>query len=111
MQEVLDYSQAVSGDTKITNLSITIAAGEQVEKFAPLVFDAATGHYKAATDATTEAHLLSSFPVDASAGAKKHSAIKSICIDPDFVAYPAGMPAKVRAGLFAGTPISVQSPV
>jgi hypothetical protein len=110
MQETLDYTQAVSGDTKITNETITIAAGEVVEKFTPLVFDAATGHYKAAGDAATAAHLLSSFAVDATAGAKKHAAIKSICIDPDFVNYPAGMSATAKAGLFAGTPISVQSP-
>tara|TARA_R110000744_G_C19371688_1_gene562897 strand:- start:15752 stop:16090 length:339 start_codon:yes stop_codon:yes gene_type:complete len=108
--QILNYDQAVSGDTKVTHTTITIAAGENVEKFAPLVHDATSGHFKAAAADATKADYLSAFAVDATTGAKAHSAIKSITIDPAFVAYPETMTDAKKSGLFAGTPISTQSP-
>jgi hypothetical protein len=106
----LDYSQAVSGDTDIEHADITIASGETVAQYAPLVFDSTTGHFKAAIATDESAQYLASFAVDASAAATKHRAIKAISIDPNFVAYPDTMTDAIKAGLFAGTPINVQSP-
>jgi len=108
--QTLNYDQAVSGDTKVTHTTITIATGENVAKFTPLAHDAASGHFKAVAADATKADYLSAFAVDATSGAKTHSAIKSITIDPAFVAYPETMTDEKKSGLFAGTPISTQSP-
>ncbi|EOX3957961.1 TPA: hypothetical protein NG650_004198 [Vibrio parahaemolyticus] len=108
--ENLDYSEVITGDTDIEHVTITIASGEDVAQYTPLVHDETSGHYKAAVDATKKAQFLSSFAVDATTGAKKHTAIKAITIDPAVVAYPAGMTDELKSGLFAGTPISTQSP-
>lgn len=110
MIEELNYGQAISGDTDIEHADIVIAAGEVVQQYAPLVLDAATGTFKAVAAAGATAHYLSSFAVDATAGATKHRAIKAISIDPAYVAYPEGMTDILKAGLFVGTPINVQSP-
>jgi hypothetical protein len=110
MIEQLDYTQAISGDTDIEHADIVIAAGESVAQYTPLTFDATTGNYKAVAVDGTVAQYLSSFAVDASASATLHRAIKAISIDPAFVAYPDSMTAIKKAGLFAGTPINVQSP-
>lgn len=110
MIEELNYSQVISGDTDIEHADITIASGETVAQYTPLAFDATTGHYKAVAVDGTTAQYLSSFAVDATAAATKHRAIKAISIDPAFVAYPDAMTDILKAGLFAGTPINVQSP-
>lgn len=108
--EQFQYAEYVTGQTLITHTCITIAQGEVIEKFTPLVHDSASGHFKAAAADTSKAHFLSSFAVDASAAPVEHSAIKSIDIDPDVVSYPDAMTEQTKSGLFAGTPISVQKP-
>lgn len=108
--ENLDYREVITGDTDIEHVSLTIAAGESVARYTPLVHDPATGHYKVVAADATKAQFLSSFAVDASTGAKSHMAIKAIVIDPLAVAYPDGMTDELKSGLFAGTPISIQSP-
>ncbi|MFM2476368.1 hypothetical protein [Celerinatantimonas sp. MCCC 1A17872] len=108
--ETYNYDQPISGDGPIEHVDITIAEGESVAQYAPLVLDAELGQYKVALATDTAAQFLASFAVDASAGAVVHHAIKSITIDPDFVAWPDEMTDIVKAGLFAGTPIATQSP-
>lgn len=104
----LDYSTHITGDTKIEHVDVTIAAGENVKQFTPLVHDAVSGHFKATTTDSTEAQYLSSFAVNATSGAVTHRAIKAISISPEAVAWPSGMAEEKKSGLFAGTPISVQ---
>lgn len=107
-QTTLDYAQHISGDTNIEHATITIAAGENVAQFTPLKFEAASGHFKAMTDLETNAQYLSAFAVNATSGAKSHSAIKAISITPSAVNWPDGYAEEKKEGVFAGTPINVQ---
>ena len=104
------FQEVITGDANIEHVDIIIASGESVEKFTPLVHDAASGHFKAAVAADKKAQFLSSFSVDATSSKKAHRAIKAIAITPTVVAFPADMTEEVKTGLFAGTPISVQLP-
>ncbi|CAG9000657.1 MAG: hypothetical protein CENE_02657 [Candidatus Celerinatantimonas neptuna] len=108
--ESYNYDQPVSGDTQIEHVDITIAKGENVKQYTPVAHDADTGHFKAVAATDTSAQFLTSFAVDASTAAVAHRAIKAMDIDPDFVAWPDKMTEAVKTGLFAGTPISIQSP-
>lgn len=107
-QTTLDYAQHISGDTNIEHATITIAAGENVAQFTPLKFEAASGHFKAMTNAESSAQYLSAFAVDATSGAKSHAAIKAIAITPSAVNWPDGLAEEKKEGVFAGTPINVQ---
>jgi hypothetical protein len=104
----LDYAQHVSGDTQIEHAVVTIASGENVAQYTPLKFDAASGHFKAMTDAESNAQYLSAFAVDATSGAVEHSAIKAIAITPEAVNWPDGYAETKKQGVFAGSPINVQ---
>lgn len=108
--ETYNYDQPVSGCEPVENIDITIAEGENVAELTPLVRNTETGEFKAAVATDTAAQFLSSFAVDATDGAKKHRAIKAGTFDPDFIAWPEDMTEAVKAILFAGTPIGVQSP-
>ncbi|WP_261890269.1 hypothetical protein [Vibrio cortegadensis] len=109
--ENLDYSEVITGDTDIEHVTVIIASGEDVAQYTPLVHDETSGHYKAAVAATKKAQFLSSFAVDATSGAKKLTQLSKRLASTLLSCYhPAGMGDELKSGLFAGTPISTQSP-
>lgn len=106
--QTYNYDEAISGDTDIEHTTVTIASGENLAKYTPISHDAKSGHFKGVAADTKAAQYLTAFAVDTSGASKKVSVIKAMTISPDFVAYPKDMTDKVKSGLFAGTPISVQ---
>lgn len=93
----------------------TVASGEDLLARTPLGQVTASGKYvtwnPAATDGSELATRLSVYAVDASLADKQAQLIAGGSFNPELVNWPGGVTAAQKLAAFAGTPISLQSPV
>lgn len=105
----------ITGSQPYSTALGTVASGQDVPERTPLGQVTASGKFvawdPAAVDGSQVATRLSLYAVDASLADKPAQMINGGSFNPALVNWPVGATAAQKLTAFAGTPISLQSPV
>ncbi len=109
-----DYEVWETGSEPQTTTECLVAAGQTLDKRAPLGVKTATGEFHewdpAASDGTEKAVRISAYGIDTTGAAKSTQLIKTGVFNPELIAWPDGTTDAQKLAAFVGSPISLQTP-